>query len=104
VIPLKDGLESCAGCGLERTEAGKLCDSCCVNAPRRGTPPILVLLWRKTAEAWGSYGRRFELLAAESKSTSHPEDYLLFSESAANAYDHQRRALEKAAELERSAP
>ena len=67
----------------------------------RPAPPILVLLWRKTAESWHAYGRRFELLAAESHSTSHPEGYALFSAQAANCYDHQRRALERVAALER---
>ena len=64
-------------------------------------PPILILLWRKTAESWGIYGRRFELLAQESEHTFHPEEGLRFRYQAANAYDHQRRALERAAALER---
>jgi hypothetical protein len=64
----------------------------------------MVILWRKTAESWRCYGRRFKLLAAESHRTSHPEDFATFSAAAANAYDHERRALEKALALERGEP
>lgn len=61
----------------------------------------LVLLWRKTAEGWGNIGRRNEALAQEHEGHFHQSEALIFRQRAANAYDHQRRALERADALER---
>lgn len=64
-------------------------------------PAIIVGLWRKTARTWRAYMRRFALCWREAMATGHWADACHYLAQALNARDHWRRALDKAAKLER---